>query len=308
MLLNSYRFSDGGEPDPITDPDVLALLARMTVQPNSSLRLRINDLYLGLKSNGILAKLDSLYIAKGLHTFQAALLDWKRTSINGVSYNGASWSKGAGFEGDGTLAYIDTLFTPSVDGVNFTLNNFGAGCYISEINDASGSTNYLFGARQSISKYFSMSVNTNEKINVESCGGVTLSSPTLSSYNGHHCLNRTTSNNVEVFRNTISLVSSSSNAVVGLPAFSVYLLASNVGSLDSPSKVKIGYWYAGAPLTTIEQTIFNQLLDNFWLPDFATDTVTFNYSSTLLEIGRVVINPIEYFSFPVPTFTTVNYI
>lgn len=290
------------------DPDYELLLSRMAVQPDPELATRIETLIVDLKNEGIWDKLDSLYIPKGLHTSQAGCLDWRRSDKSATLQNGAVWSRGAGFEGDGVSAYVDTLFTPSVDGVNFTLNNFGAGCYISEINDVSVSTNYLFGARQSINKYFSMSVNTSEKINVEPCGGVKLSSPTLPSYNGHHCLNRTTSNDVEVFRNTISLVSSSSNAVVGLPAFSVYLLASNVGSLDSPSKVKIGYWYAGAPLTTIEQTAFNQLLDAFWLPDFATDTLTFNYSTTLLEIGKVVINPIEQISYPVPTFTQINYI
>lgn len=292
----------------VLDPDYLSLLSRMTVQPNSSLANRLKRVIRGLKEKGIWDKLDSLYIPKGIHTAQAARLDWKRSSISALPYNSVLWSTGAGFEGDGVSAYVNTLFTPSVDGVKFTLNNFGIGCYITEINPVSNFANTLFGSRQNSNKYLSMSVTTNEQLSAELCSGSSITSPSPTSYNGFHHVNRTSSSTAEIFKNALSLFSTNSNASVGLPSFPVYLLASNLGSLDSPSKVKIGCWYAGSSLTTTEQSALNSILETFWASDFVADTSTFNYSTTLLEIGKVVINPIEQISYSVPTFTQINYI
>jgi hypothetical protein len=51
-----------------------------------------------------------------------ALIDWKRLSQY-TAFNSPTFTTNNGFSGNGTSAYIDTIFNPFTQGVNYTLNN-----------------------------------------------------------------------------------------------------------------------------------------------------------------------------------------
>lgn len=75
-------------------------------------------------TNGGVAKSDVILDLGGDADPAFRLICYKRL-VQCLAYGGLVWSS-TGVEGNGTNAYIDPLFIPSTDGVNYTLNNSGA--------------------------------------------------------------------------------------------------------------------------------------------------------------------------------------
>ena len=91
-----------------------------TTEPQSHYQ---NRLLLELKSSGVWAKLDLLYVfATNAVDGAAALVDWKSgfplgTAVGTVNFNGnQGFTLGGG-------SYIETVFDPTIYGINYTLNN-----------------------------------------------------------------------------------------------------------------------------------------------------------------------------------------
>lgn len=89
------------------EPETLSLFDRMTSRPNANNRTAINSLIKELKTRGIWAKLDGLYLMAA-HTEQAALLNWKTNARNLIAYNSPSFTANWGFTGDGVSSYLMT--------------------------------------------------------------------------------------------------------------------------------------------------------------------------------------------------------
>ena len=83
-----------------------------------------NRLMLGLKSSGAWAKLDLFYVfATNATPDTAALVNWKSGFPNGTLVNSPTFNANQGFTGNGTDAYIDTNFDPTISGINYTQDN-----------------------------------------------------------------------------------------------------------------------------------------------------------------------------------------
>jgi hypothetical protein len=105
------------------ETETLALFNRMTVRPDANNRTAINSLIKALKTSGIWAKLDGLYLLAA-HTPQAGLLNWKADARNLIAYNSATveanyldgnpitanptFTANQGFTGDGVASYLMT--------------------------------------------------------------------------------------------------------------------------------------------------------------------------------------------------------
>ena len=91
-----------------------------TTEPQSHYQ---NRLLLGLKSSGVWAKLDLLYVfATNAINGAAALIDWKTGFPVGTAVGTVNFNANQGFTISGA-SYIETVFDPAIYGINYTLNN-----------------------------------------------------------------------------------------------------------------------------------------------------------------------------------------
>lgn len=97
-----------------------AVIAAMTTPPDSARATLIDNLILGLKSDGIWSKLDSIQIYAAADS-QAARVDWVLPSRVATLTNSPTFTTDRGFTTNGTSNYVDTLYNPST-GTNFLQN------------------------------------------------------------------------------------------------------------------------------------------------------------------------------------------
>jgi hypothetical protein len=116
------------------DADYQAVLNYATSQgytlPSSGQQVLQNQLVVDLKNGGIWAKLDSLrvYATDGDSDF--ALIDWKRL-VMCTAVNSPTFTTNVGYRGNGTSAYINSNYNPSLHAVNLSLNSASIFAYIS---------------------------------------------------------------------------------------------------------------------------------------------------------------------------------
>jgi hypothetical protein len=110
--------------------EATTLFANMTTAPTLSRAIIINDFIRNLKSSGIWPLLDVLYVTAAA-TSQAALLNWKAPagSFNALAVNAPTFVADRGYTGNGTSGRLNTQWTPSTNGVNFTQNSASAWVY-----------------------------------------------------------------------------------------------------------------------------------------------------------------------------------
>jgi hypothetical protein len=105
----------------------LTVVKPLNGSPGSLVQALLHDLITGLKTDGLWTKLDRLWIfAQG--TMSGALVDFVARSL-ATAVGTPTFTTNRGFISNGS-AYINSLYTPSVNGVNFTLNSASVGCWV----------------------------------------------------------------------------------------------------------------------------------------------------------------------------------
>lgn len=110
--------------------EATALFARMTTQPDTTRKGKIDDFVVALKSAGVWAKTDSLLVYAA-HTAQAGLLNWLGTKPD-ATLAGATpptFTVDRGFATDGASGYIALNFSPS-GGTFFLQDSASAGVWV----------------------------------------------------------------------------------------------------------------------------------------------------------------------------------
>lgn len=104
-----------------------------------------NQLMLDFKDGGFWSEFDTfgMFATDGDSDF--ALIDWKRLT-NYSAVNSPNFIPNSGFEGNGTSAYIDTNYNPTLHGVNYTQNSAGFSAKIFKLD---GANRYLIGTASS---------------------------------------------------------------------------------------------------------------------------------------------------------------
>ena len=246
------------------DADAALYVNAMVVNPDFVRRTVINQLFLDLKGVGnhgtdnIFSQLDFLY-PLAAHTQQAGLLDIKR-DFDATAVNAPAFVVDRGFTG-GTDEYIRTMFTPSIDGVNYAQNFASLGVYVrtdqQENTRAMGGGNVLSLFRSSIviprfgsGLQFAV-VNGEQSTNFAVADSLGLS-----------VSRRRDGANVTAFRNGL-LLSTTAAGNPGLTTQELYILARNQGgTADSFYTGQIALAFAGAELTATEQlNLFNAIED-----------------------------------------------
>lgn len=244
------------------DADYQAVLNYATTQgytlPSAGQQTLQNQLLVDLKNAGIWNKLDSfrVYATNGSSSY--ALIDWKRLVLC-TAVNSPTFTTNVGYKGDGTSSYIDSNFTPSTNGVNYTLNSASIFAYVSSVRTSGQIQAYqglFFGTSWIL---LSASTASLGESYVNSMSGVNNGSSGI----GFQIVNRTNSTTQNVYYQGNLQGTNSSSASISLPTGSIWDFAANNNSTgtffsDIGSAI-VGY---GANLTA-EQSDFNNAVNAY---------------------------------------------
>lgn len=104
------------------------------VAPSLAVSKFQNKLLVDLKTAGVWAKLDSLFVFAGDGDLDFASVDWKL--LQQGTNNSTTYSSNQGIIANSiTSAYFDTNFNPSTAGTNYTQNNASRYAYVKDFGD-----------------------------------------------------------------------------------------------------------------------------------------------------------------------------
>lgn len=109
-------------PDVGYSAESLALFARFTTAPTNTRKGQIDTLIRALKTGGIWAKLDALYVMAAADS-QAARRNWIADQYNMTAVASPTFTADRGYQGDGTSSYLSTGFNASTAGGKLSTNS-----------------------------------------------------------------------------------------------------------------------------------------------------------------------------------------
>lgn len=157
-----------------------------------------------------------------------------------------------GFLGDAIGGYINTNYTPSTDGVTYTLDNASFGVYVRNIRAASSSKAAIGSTKGDGSAYCMIQLERTagvSRIYINSNG---LSSGLVSNTSGLSIVSRTASNVTNLYKNGVG-VAPDTDASTVLPDVPFTILANNTGGvIGSFDNVQVAFVFIGRGLSSDE--------------------------------------------------------
>jgi len=214
---------------------------------------------MSLDSQGQLSKLDMFHPIGGMETDEQRLKPIITTGVSPFLVSGIVNLSVSGATSAG--GYVDLKWNPSINGVNYTINDASLGVYsMTDFNENS----YDIGIFDKVSdssihvksrcfSYFDYHIN-------QSIRGLTHTVENINSL-GLHSSVRTGSMEIQGYKNGI-LLESASAATTIIPNYNMYLLAVNGdGVAEYFSSRTISLVYAGAG--SINQSILNKAINDY---------------------------------------------
>jgi hypothetical protein len=198
----------------------------------------------GWVSDGVWTKIDGIWVLANHITGADSLRDWKTPANTATAYNNPSWEQWSGWTGNGSNAYIDLNWIPSVNGVNYTRNSASIGGYIRD-NVAENSVDFgvsgIHDARLQ-SRWSGdlaiIRINSNISSNIANTDS-----------RGMFIINRVLFTHQECWKNKVRIINGAV-ASTGLPNISVYILGGNLNdSLAAASTRQQSMIFIGGGLT-----------------------------------------------------------
>jgi len=191
--------------------ETIDLVPRMTVTPDFTRQGVINTLIGSLKSSGVWAKLDVIHVMAA-HDAQAARLNWKSTNYTATAISSPTFTADRGYNGDGSASYIDSGFNPATAGGNFTQNNGSLSIWSRSSGQFSSSAAGWFDGTDGVTLLSRNTSNNgagriNQTAVTSSAGGLVTDGAGLFS------ASRTSSSLVTIYRNAVSLTTSTAGTV-----------------------------------------------------------------------------------------------
>ena len=122
-LSSSAAGATGSYAYPFVNAEATTLVGLMSVQPTNARKALIDALITSLKSAGVWAKLDVLWIPAA-HDSQAGRLNWKSPgTFTLAEVSSPTFTADRGYTGNGTSSYLTTGWAPATNGVNYTQNS-----------------------------------------------------------------------------------------------------------------------------------------------------------------------------------------
>jgi hypothetical protein len=192
MILSSHGIIGSS----ITSDPYAAILSYATAQgytlpslAQQSLQAQLLD---DLITAGIWDKLDTFAVFATDGDSDFALIDWKTLSQY-TQVNSPTFTTNQGFSNDGTSSYVDTNYNPTIDGVNFTLNDASYGFYTYNWPGGTFTGTYPYDANRNYIRY------SNRRVLINS--GILSAFITIPTSNQFLCVNRINSNDINIISN-----------------------------------------------------------------------------------------------------------
>ena len=136
-------------PTDLYEDETITILDRMITQPTDARKQLMDDLVSGLKTDGIWAKLDALWVF-GCHTndHSEAMINWIDPGDTDCTLEGTtepSFVANKGFTSNGTTGYIDTHFNPGTPSGAMAQNDATMGFYTNTARPGGGGSIYDMG-------------------------------------------------------------------------------------------------------------------------------------------------------------------
>ena len=123
-----------------------------------------NKLLVDLKTAGVWAKLDSLFVFTGDGDLDFASVDWKL--LQQGTNNSTTYSTNQGITANSTAsAYFDTNFNPSTAGTNYTQNNASRYAYVKNFGEIGSSLTIIDGVSNTHRNSIQIGSSVEQRIN-----------------------------------------------------------------------------------------------------------------------------------------------
>jgi hypothetical protein len=193
LALGSVTTSGGGA-GVSYDAAASALFGRFTTPPSDARKGQINTLITALKTAGVWAKLDALYVMAAADT-QAAMRNWIADAYNLTTSAAPTFVADRGYTGNASSQFLTTSFNPATAiSPKFVQNSGAIGVYvltnIAQDGDDFGNTNSLIRSR-SAANAFGGRVNQ----------ATTTSLAAINTSIGHNVVRRPDASNIQHFKN-----------------------------------------------------------------------------------------------------------
>ncbi len=222
-----------------------AVYDAMGTKPSAAVAANQNTLVETLIAGGVWSLLDIFYLLAG-NTENNSLLNWiTPASFKGVAYNSPTFTAFEGFTGNGTSTYINTVFTPSTDAVQFTRYDAMVGVYARTVTQNNGA---IAGVKATGTGSFLTYYSGKVSGFLNSTGGAG-STQTLVA--GIYSVIRYADDDIQLFQNTTQ-IDADTDATGGVAASEMYILGNNDGGFTD---AQLSFYWVGGSLTTAKLTI-----------------------------------------------------
>jgi len=211
-----------------------------------------NQLMIDYKATGAWNKNDSVFKFEGTADPAFKLIDWKRL-ILGATFGSVTWDVD-GIKGNGTNAYFNPHFNPSLHGVNYTTTN--ASIMFTQTALGLGDR-AIFGMYEGDSNTYCLSFPNDGVGSYIIVNGIVNNSQSVRhDYLGLTSINRLTATSANVNTNTPATTTQETSSYNGLPQSEIYIMARNYnGTPDLFWDGKLGFVSFGSDKTEIHNSI-----------------------------------------------------
>lgn len=247
------------------DPDYQAILDRADVQvytkPSAAQQIIQNQLLIDLKSNGIWAENDVIYIPANDGSEDFGKLNWKTPASHELTKIGTvTWTSNKGFRGNGTTGVMNTNWQYS-DAVKFTQTAASASIYCSiEANPTTFETLFA-GTLDTGDDYTRLWDNANDYIYYKVNDASAQSTP-HTSYTDNVMTILRDSGSKEFYINGVNV--ESDTYFPGVPSSADWYIGgrNNNGTADDFSDIQWGFFSTGSGLE-VKQVALNTLIKDY---------------------------------------------
>lgn len=237
-----------------------AVLDEMTTDPTGDTLTWQNALVNSLVEDGIWDSLDVFCLpATTDNGDDEALINWITPGTNdALEVNSPTWTKNEGYNGDESTSYINSDFILSDDGVNYDLNTASMGYYC--LTDETD-TDWDMGVKGDNNDWAYARV-TNDVMYGLMNGTTSINN--ASSTEGFVADVRHGATSLEIYRNGVSLNSSSAGVNNVPDVYPVYICVANAeGELQGLSDRQYAMWFIGGDLTDQMVVDFNTAIETY---------------------------------------------
>lgn len=240
---------------PVFDPKTANLISRLTAKgetPTTPRQTAMNTAIVALRAAGLFETMfDVLVVTRGYGEYTTKE-NWIQDAHHALGVNNPTYTAGIGYNNNGSSSCIDSQYTPSTNGILYTLNDASYGFKMSGV---SGANTLNGGINCSVGSYGAALFNCSSLFGLW----------TAAISAGYNTLIRINSSNASLMVNSSKLDYSTNST--SLPSVSMNILAYNAGSwrqsFSASTQILEMYWM-GKSMTQAQFLTFQGIMNTYF--------------------------------------------